>query len=311
MNRKIKFSFAKRHYQSALLNRAFERILPLTLNAAVDWIYIDITTNDTDPEIIPPRQPQIFSLRFSGVDIANNGNELFSVECGDFQEFEKSDDFLREIAQSLGLARTENPLPGCLRSEFLVIQKPEDFYVYRHIFTDGRIYIGKGKGGRILDFINRNGGYLGARKNLGDPHVFCVAERLSEADAYALEFQLIRSLSRVNNKSPGVMLNSTEGRELADIGDMPIRTILKLFPDWPPKGLDQKYLDWVNIYWRRSEDRGSARSYNYNLPIFKAARMIDCTMNEIVGAVQNGLPAKIYDHWLMTAEDVNKAREIP
>ena len=162
---------------------------------------------------------------------------------------------------------------------------PGDFYVYRHIFPDGRIYIGKGRGGRAHR-TKRNWSYEKAKKDAGEPVVEVLLDNLSEPEAYNIEAKLI-------NKSNEILgfwfvLNITEGLERPDdIGDMPSRTLYKMKPFL---GVDldaTKFGQKINIFWRASDAIGAERNYQRGLTIHQAAITLRCTMNEVIAAIDS------------------------
>ncbi len=80
--------------------------------------------------------------------------------------------------------------------EDVVSRKPlstGDFYVYRHVFSDGRTYFGKGKGNRVSTESKRNFLYEKAKNDLGNPFAEVLCENIAEEDAYAIEAELINA----------------------------------------------------------------------------------------------------------------------
>lgn len=81
------------------------------------------------------------------------------------------------------------------------------FYVYKHTFSSGAIYIGKGKGKRGYSFSNRNKIWIAHRNKYGDPLVEIVYSGLEEKESFRLE---IKEIARNQHLT---LLNMTVGGE--------------------------------------------------------------------------------------------------
>lgn len=304
-------SFAKREERFADLFAAFAKIKPLAQHAIQKWIYLDLSR--PDPRFSHHAQidecPN--SIRVSLLDLLGNGASLncLHFELAAFND--KEDSILRLLSETIASARSNSDLSSLVTSESKTLSSSRGSYVYRHIFNDGRLYIGKGSGGRAQNFVERNPYYLRTLKECGPPLVLYVKDRLTEHDAYRLENSLISSISPVNSLSPGILLNSTHGFEKAPIGEMPIKTALKLFPDWPPKWLPNRYRSRIHLYRRFFEDVGSPREYEYDIPIHQAAIMVECSMNELLVESASQLPKKVGNYWIMTKEQIAAERLKP
>jgi len=173
--------------------------------------------------------------------------------------------------------------------EDIVSRKPlstGDFYVYRHVFSDGRTYFGKGKGNRASTENKRNFFYEKAKNDLGNPFSEVLCENITEEDAYSIEAALI-NVSR-EHYGYSFVLNITSGLEqVEDIGDMPINTILRLQQHRSFDLEQSRFLAKVNLFRRSTEEVGSAKEYYQDITVFQAARITKSTMNEVITAVNN------------------------
>jgi hypothetical protein len=161
-----------------------------------------------------------------------------------------------------------------------------DYYVYRHVFSDGRTYFGKGIGNRISTDNKRNDLYEKAKNDLGNPFIEVICENITEEDAYTLESMLITKGREHYGHS--FIVNITSGLEQAeDVGDMPINTILRLQKHRYFNLQEPRFLTKVNIFRRYSEEIGSAKEYYQDITIFQAARIVRVTMNEVIAALNS------------------------
>lgn len=162
---------------------------------------------------------------------------------------------------------------------------PGEFYVYRHIFPDGRVYIGKGIGDRAHR-AKRNWMYEKAKKDVGEPVAEVLLENLSEPEAYKIEAKLISKSREILGY--WFVLNMTDGLERPDdIGDMPSRTLYKMKPFLGIDLNNTKFGQKINIFWRASEAIGAERNYQRGLSIHQAALTLRCTMNEVIAAIDS------------------------
>lgn len=83
------------------------------------------------------------------------------------------------------------------------------YYVYRHTFSNGTIYIGKGAGNRILDNTSRNRYWNSLKNKYGLPIVGIMMNNLTEKEALNLEIKVIRYYKQKNKP----LCNITEGGE--------------------------------------------------------------------------------------------------
>ena len=87
------------------------------------------------------------------------------------------------------------------------------FYVYKHSFSNGRIYIGKGVNDRCYDFRNRSEFWKRNLCKYGDPTVKVILDGLSEEQAFELEEFLITECIDSGYKLGDVLINFTTGGE--------------------------------------------------------------------------------------------------
>ena len=87
------------------------------------------------------------------------------------------------------------------------------FYVYKHSFSNGRIYIGKGVNDRCYDFRNRSEFWKRNFCKYGDPTVDVVLDRLSEEQAFELEEFLIVECIDSGYELGERLINFTTGGE--------------------------------------------------------------------------------------------------
>jgi len=70
-------------------------------------------------------------------------------------------------------------------------KQPGKCYIYKHIFDDGRMYIGKGVGNRLNTLSRRNAYYQQTLKEVGPPIIEKMCDNISEEAAYKIECALI------------------------------------------------------------------------------------------------------------------------
>jgi hypothetical protein len=87
------------------------------------------------------------------------------------------------------------------------------FYVYKHRFSNGRTYIGKGVNDRCYDFRNRSEFWKRNLCKYGDPTVEVVLDGLSEEQAFELEEFLIVECIDSGYSLGGTLINLTLGGE--------------------------------------------------------------------------------------------------
>ena len=87
------------------------------------------------------------------------------------------------------------------------------FYVYTHLFSNNRLYIGKGVGERCNDFRNRSEFWKRNFCKYGDPTVTIIAEGLEESVAFELEEFLIAEHLDSGYILGDTLINFTKGGE--------------------------------------------------------------------------------------------------
>jgi hypothetical protein len=126
--------------------------------------------------------------------------------------------------------------------------------------------------------------YEKAKEELGNPFSEMLCENVTEEEAYAIEAKLIAAGREHYGYS--FVINITSGLEqAADIGDMPINTILKLQQHRSFNLEEPRFLARVNLFQRYSEKIGSAKEYHKNITILNAAKIAQCSMNEVIAAI--------------------------
>lgn len=143
---------------------------------------------------------------------------------------------------------------------------PSTYYVYKHTFTNGAVYFGKGKNGRAKK-VGRNSLYDQVLLHCGSPDIEILKSDMNEADAYELESQLIEQA----RASSLTVLNRTDGMENAPLGSMPWRTLI--FLDKPIA--DKTYLRMVHLL-RPPE------TYSIAINIVEAAIHLQCTCDDVL-----------------------------
>lgn len=68
----------------------------------------------------------------------------------------------------------------------------EGFYVYKHVFSNGKVYIGKGKGSRYCDFRGRSEYWKRNYRKHGSPSLYIAEADMEEDEAFELEEFCIR-----------------------------------------------------------------------------------------------------------------------
>lgn len=103
------------------------------------------------------------------------------------------------------------------------IQVTQQYYVYKHTFTDGSFYIGKGTKNRLNEVKKgRSRVYLELIDKFGPPTISIIKNGLTEDEAFQLENKEI-----INSRAHGCKaINRTDGLEKSDIGSMPPKTLL-------------------------------------------------------------------------------------
>ena len=152
------------------------------------------------------------------------------------------------------------------------------YYVYRHTFADGSLYVGKGKAGRSTEFKRgRSGAYLSLLENFGPPNVDYIREGLSENEAYQLENREITYLRARGEK----IINRTDGLELGDVGSMPPRTLLFISKN---KFVHPRYKQIIHL-----QNTKRPGSYSLCVTIVEAAIKMNITCDEVIEFIENDL----------------------
>ena len=182
------------------------------------------------------------------------------------------------------------------------------YYVYRHLFKDGRSYIGKGKGSRAKTIDGRNFAYQRAIAEMGEPTIEKLCQKMSENSAYELECTLIERLREHHGFN--FLLNRTGGMEKAEVSDMPVSTIQALVNIGKMNIEETKKEETVNIFKRYEPDPGSAKLYFKDMSIYDAAKWMRCTMNDVIKA-KGQKQAVINGYSILNDEEFECALRIP
>jgi hypothetical protein len=169
------------------------------------------------------------------------------------------------------------------------------FYVYRHTFSNGSIYIGKGLGNRSHEFgRGRSLNYSNLLKEFGKPLVEILASELSEEDAYKLErTEIINSRARNNN-----VINITDGYETSDIGSMPPRTLLHSMMH---RKIHPQYRQIVHL-----KSISNAGRYSIGITIASAAIKLNLTCNALIEVLNKEELPTIGDFQFISQEEAIK-----
>ncbi|MDI4635534.1 hypothetical protein J7U46_20895 [Pelomonas sp. V22] len=152
--------------------------------------------------------------------------------------------------------------------------KGDEYYVYRHRFADGALYIGKGLGGRYCDFKRRSVTYLRKVHEFGLPEVEILESGLSEEQAFLREAREISEARRSRNE----LLNATDGLEKASVGTMPWRTLLHA--NLSNQQLPIPYQRLICLAQISPPNR-----WIVDASIMEAALVLKCSMNEVLDFV--------------------------
>lgn len=145
------------------------------------------------------------------------------------------------------------------------------FYVYKHTFSDGSFYLGKGIGTRSHQFTKgRSFAYMELLKRFGTPRIEFLYKDIQEDEAYNIENKLILQSRKENAK----IINRTDGFERVNVGIMPPQTLL--FHD-SSKNTHPKYKQRVHL--KNIEKSGS---YSISITIIDAAIKTKTTCDELL-----------------------------
>ncbi len=199
------------------------------------------------------------------------------------QETERTLDWILDFCKK----HSESGAINCFsRIISTTLTQPGEYYVYRHLFNNGRIYIGKGKGSRYKVKSRRTHAYTKTLEEVGDPIIEKLCDEISEDSAYKIECDLIKELRIHYGYS--FIINRTDGMEKAnDIGDMPLATLQTMLRLEKIKIEDPRFSQTVNIFKRYTPEVGSAKHYYKSIDIYNAAKILLCSMNEIIRAKES------------------------
>lgn len=145
------------------------------------------------------------------------------------------------------------------------------YYVYKHTFLDGSIYIGKGHGNRANEFMRgRSIAYGDLLKKFGAPEVKMLCEKLIEEEAYKIEAKEITDHRQRGEK----VINMSDGLETNDIGTMPPKTLLHSLMH---RKIHPKYKQIVHL---KSIDREG--SYSIGITLANAAIKLGMTCDALI-----------------------------
>ena len=140
------------------------------------------------------------------------GNSLHAIQDRKSTEKTKENECTREWIKEFCKNHAELRKADCVSRVISSTPKaPGEFYVYRHLFNDGRIYIGKGKGSRDKAKSGRGFYYSRTLKEAGEPQIERLCDEISEDAAYKIESELIKEFRLHYGYS--FVINRTEGME--------------------------------------------------------------------------------------------------
>lgn len=177
------------------------------------------------------------------------------------------------------------------------IQVTKEYYVYKHTFADGSVYIGKGTGNRLNNLKKgRSGVYLELIDKFGPPTVVIIKNGLTENEAFQLENNEIKNSRAHGCKS----INRTDGLEKIDIGSMPPRTLL--FCKNTRKKIHPKYKQIVHIKNIKMDG-----SYSIGLTIIDAAIKTGTTCDRLIELLNKDPGLIIGDFKFISHEEAIRA----
>jgi hypothetical protein len=295
MDTDVTFDFHKRHYLPKDILLAGAHINSIGSNLVRYGVGFTVSKEKSQP--------------FDGFGIGNVFIELFRTDAKrsklitllfdqqsitlhqipDRKSIEKTRENLRSLGWIIAFCKDHANREGadCFSKIFDSSPKSAgEYYVYRHIFSDGRMYIGKGKGQRYTQKNGRSSYYARTLEELGEPIIEKLYSELSEDSAYEIESRLIQELKLHYGCS--YIINSTEGKEKSgDIGEMPYRTLQVLLLHGKLNLDDARFTQSVNLFMRFGDEIGSG-NFNYkSIDIYSAARILKCTMNEVIQAKES------------------------
>lgn len=236
-------------------------------------IFIEIFDTDND-------KTRILTLIFDSKEI-----KFHKIKSRDeFKNITEQNYSIDQILEFCQAYRKSTSKDTCIPSTiFQTPKSPGNFYVYRHLFPNGKMYIGKGKNNRVNDLNSRSAIYKRTLLVDGTPKMEKLCEGISEESAYQIECKLIKELRE--HYGFNFLLNTSSGMEQAkDIGEMPIGTVQMLLRLNKLSLDDPKFMQPINIFKRMSPDPGSSKWYYKDISIYDAALFLKCTMNEAISA---------------------------
>lgn len=173
----------------------------------------------------------------------------------------------------------------------------QQYYVYKHTFTDGSFYIGKGTKNRLNEVKKgRSRVCLELIDKFGPPTISIIKNGLTEDEAFQLENKEI-----INSRAHGCKaINRTDGLEKSDIGSMPPKTLL--FCKNTRKKIHPKYKQIVHI--KNTKMDGS---YSIGLTIIDAAIKTDTTCDRLIELLNKDPNLTIGDSKFISHEEAIRA----
>ena len=166
------------------------------------------------------------------------------------------------------------------------------FYVYKHTFSDGSFYLGKGAGGRSHQFTKgRSSVYMELLKRFGAPKVEILHKDMQEDEAYDIENKLILK----SRKESAKIINRTDGLERANVGVMPPQTLI--FYD-SSKNTHPKYKQRVHL-----KNIKQSGSYSISITIIDAAIKTKTTCDELLKLLSIDKNIVIGEHKFIDQEE--------
>ena len=282
----------KRHYQSKDLVAAADSICGIGLEIAManmsisvykfdsinssGYVYVELRAIEDEGRLILCAK---FDEKLNKFIVDGSPDDFFP-RCGEVVSLEKISMFCKNYRK--------NALRSYIEKISSNLQKKDigTFYVYRHIFQDGRMYIGKGRGVRYKTIDGRSFAYQRARESQGEPFVEKLCQRMSEESAYELECKLIEELRL--HFGIGFLLTKTEGMKKAEIENMPVSTVQSLMNVGRIDPAQLVSEDRVNVFKRYDPEPGSAKMFFKGVTLFDAAKRLNCTIRHLIEVRDNG-----------------------
>ncbi|MBW8463059.1 MAG: hypothetical protein K0M68_10220 [Acidovorax sp.] len=302
----------KRHYQPKDLVAAADKICSIGFDVSMANISISIYKNNSEKSTdcgsvyielreIENKENLLLLARFD-----EKSNQLSTQKSENNINFKDDENIsLEEISWFCKIHR-KNAVQQYIEKIVLNLKNKDagSFYVYRHIFKDGRMYIGKGRGIRVKTIEGRNFAYQRALESHGEPFVEKLYQKMSEDSAYELECKLIEEFR--DHCGFGFLLNKTGGMEQARVEDMPISTIQTLMHAGKINAAQIECNETVNVFKRYDPEPGSAKMYFKDISFFEAAKLLRCTISDIIEAKKIGC-REINGYQILSDKDFEEA----